>query len=269
MKFFKIVLLELESPEFTSSSSEQIGTWLYLHALCSKEMNGGMIESAENHLGKYWSRHGIELETLKTACPLWEWRDGNLFVRFFDYEGQESYRKMSKGGKDGANARWEKGRSKGMDSPPITPPNSPPNGEADTYYIRSNEMKQDEMKRDEKRSPSVNSAPLWEEEEDEESARIDEIFSLWKEFKDLPGITKVNQKRKDAAKARLRDPFFRENWKEALAMLRASPFCMGTNKKGWKADIDWFLKEDIVVHLIEGKYDQPRGYEDEDGDDIL
>jgi hypothetical protein len=31
---------------------------------------------------------------------------------------------------------------------------------------------------------------------------------------------------------------------------------MGVNDRGWKADIDWFLKPESVMKIIEGKYTQ-------------
>ena len=55
---------------------------------------------------------------------------------------------------------------------------------------------------------------------------------------------------------RLKDPFFRENWKTAIGMIPNVPFLMGENERGWKADVDWLLKPGTGVKIIEGKYGQ-------------
>ena len=39
----------------------------------------------------------------------------------------------------------------------------------------------------------------------------------------------------------------------------ASPFCLGAGSRGWKADIDWFLRPDTVTRIMEGKYDPKPG----------
>lgn len=59
-----------------------------------------------------------------------------------------------------------------------------------------------------------------------------------------------------AATARLKDPFFRDNYKEALGKVLTSPFCNGDSDRGWRADIDFFLAPDRVMKILEGKYDK-------------
>ncbi len=61
--------------------------------------------------------------------------------------------------------------------------------------------------------------------------------------------------RKAALLTRSRDPFFVANWKEAIEKCRLSSFCCGQNKTGWVANIDWFLKADTVVRIMEGNHD--------------
>ena len=67
--------------------------------------------------------------------------------------------------------------------------------------------------------------------------------------------TKLAGKRAVALKTRNRDPYFREHWLAAMHRITESPFCCGDNQRGWVADIDWFLRPDTVLKLIEGKYD--------------
>jgi hypothetical protein len=57
-------------------------------------------------------------------------------------------------------------------------------------------------------------------------------------------------------KARLENDFWRENWRQGLEIIAASPFCRGENDRGWVADIDWFIRsDDAVTKALEGKYD--------------
>lgn len=65
----------------------------------------------------------------------------------------------------------------------------------------------------------------------------------------------LSEKRKSAISARLREDFFKDNWKGAMDKVVASDFCLGKNDRGWKADLDWFLRPDTVAKIMEGKYD--------------
>lgn len=111
MKFFAVKLADLEAREFTSASESQIATWLFLHALCSKQMNGGMIQDARSIAPKFWARHGIEEGSLDADSPLWSWQGPNLKLAFYDIQGQELYERKSKGGKRSAEKRWKSGES--------------------------------------------------------------------------------------------------------------------------------------------------------------
>lgn len=81
-----------------------------------------------------------------------------------------------------------------------------------------------------------------------------ELVDLWNSTT-LPKCVDVNLKRVIAAKTRLSEKFFGDNWKIAIEKLRVSRFCNGGNDRGWRADIDWFLKPDSISKIIEGKYD--------------
>ena len=45
----------------------------------------------------------------------------------------------------------------------------------------------------------------------------------------------------------------------ALDRVRSSSFCRGQNDRGWRADLDWFLRPDTVTKLLEGKYEDRNG----------
>ena len=69
-------------------------------------------------------------------------------------------------------------------------------------------------------------------------------------------IAKLSDKRKKTLKERLKDEFFKDNWKKALDIVPTIPFLMGKNKTDWRADFDFFTRPDSVAKIIEGKYGQ-------------
>lgn len=72
----------------------------------------------------------------------------------------------------------------------------------------------------------------------------------------LPVASKLDQKRKSAIKARLKDAKGIEGWMIALSKVEASPHCTGSNDRGWKADLDFVCTESKFVKIMEGSYDQ-------------
>lgn len=87
---------------------------------------------------------------------------------------------------------------------------------------------------------------------------LSDLLKIWNETFETASVP--TDKRRAALRARLREPFFVENWKAAIDRARSSPFCCGHNKTGWVANIDWFLRPDTVVRLMEGNHD---GFESE------
>ena len=69
----------------------------------------------------------------------------------------------------------------------------------------------------------------------------------------LPKCSKVTDKRKRDIQKILK----KYTWEEILQVfnnLESSSFCKGDNNRGWKADIDFILREDKFVSVLEGKY---------------
>ena len=80
-----------------------------------------------------------------------------------------------------------------------------------------------------------------------------EVIELWnKTFSQKCDLT---QSRTRALGARMKSPKWAASWKEAIDRASKSRFCRGENDRGWKADLDWFLKPDTVTKILEGKYD--------------
>lgn len=64
--------------------------------------------------------------------------------------------------------------------------------------------------------------------------------------------------RAKAIAQKLRDPWFVENFPEAVE--KASQSDVFTGKANWKADVDWFLKGDNAVRVWEGTFDKKNPY---------
>lgn len=98
-------------------------------------------------------------------------------------------------------------------------------------------------------------------EEEVSASQVNEIQTAWNWLGDpFPHTRQMTPKRVAAARARLSDRWWRENWHAGLGRLKASPFCSGGGPRGWVADLDWFLRPNTLVQIMEGKYDpRPSG----------
>lgn len=72
----------------------------------------------------------------------------------------------------------------------------------------------------------------------------DEFVSYWNEHKTLPAIKDFGPSRVKQLKARSKESAFAENWKAIIHKLSNSKFHTGNNDRGWKATVDWILKND-------------------------
>lgn len=88
---------------------------------------------------------------------------------------------------------------------------------------------------------------------------FDTFIHYWNKKEVLPKIRSCTNKRKTSFTARMKDQFFRENWKAGIDRIAASDFCTGKNSTGWRADIDFFLRDGSLVKIMEGKYDNRKG----------
>lgn len=81
------------------------------------------------------------------------------------------------------------------------------------------------------------------------------LGEYWNSKANLPTIRKLTPQRQAKLKARMMEPEFAGNWKEIIDRVAASSFCIGQNDRGWKADVDWILKNSTnYVKVLEGKY---------------
>jgi len=71
---------------------------------------------------------------------------------------------------------------------------------------------------------------------------------------DLPKCVKLTEKREKAIK-KLIKKYSLEDIKAVFTKAQKSSFLTGKNDRGWKADIDFILREDKFISILEGKYD--------------
>jgi hypothetical protein len=82
------------------------------------------------------------------------------------------------------------------------------------------------------------------------------LMELWNEMagKILPPCRKLTEKRRRAAKARLREFPDREDWTRFIRHILSSAWHTGNNSSGWKANFDWLVKPESIVKFLEGRY---------------
>jgi hypothetical protein len=61
----------------------------------------------------------------------------------------------------------------------------------------------------------------------------------------------------------MKDEYFANNWKLAMEKALLSDFCMERCEKSkghenWKFTVDFFLRPDTVIKIMEGKYDNKK-----------
>jgi len=81
------------------------------------------------------------------------------------------------------------------------------------------------------------------------------LTEFWNSHSSLQSIKTLSADRKRHLSARAKEEYFINSWKEAIARIAGSQFCTGTNDRGWRADVDWFLKPGTIAKVMEGKYD--------------
>jgi len=88
---------------------------------------------------------------------------------------------------------------------------------------------------------------------------LNEASDAWNALADRKGLARIqrmSEPRRRALKARLAECGGLEGWHAALEKVEASPFLVGQNDRGWRADFDFVVKEANFIKIMEGKYDQ-------------
>ena len=78
------------------------------------------------------------------------------------------------------------------------------------------------------------------------------LIDLWnQECGNLPKVKTLNATRRKKIKARLTEKNDQEYWKKVILEIKASPFCCGSNDRGWVADFDFLLKPNTHIKAVE------------------
>jgi hypothetical protein len=108
MRYFITERVNVDGPEFSESSFEQIGAWVYLMSYCAAQENGGCIEGARGRKNAFFDRSlRVSRSDLEQESQLWEWQEGDLLVRFYSLEAEQSYRKKRELGREGGRKKAE------------------------------------------------------------------------------------------------------------------------------------------------------------------
>lgn len=83
---------------------------------------------------------------------------------------------------------------------------------------------------------------------------VAQFVKAWNGYFSLTRINVLGKRIKLIQDAFL-NPYWQDNWREGLKKLVSTPFVMGKNKHGWKANLEWFLNSENVDKLLAGTYD--------------
>jgi len=101
--------------------------------------------------------------------------------------------------------------------------------------------------------------PVPESKPKERPLTPERIMRAWNRMADdteCSRIRELSTSRRKTLNARLKEPFFRENWLHVLHLIAESSFLQGKNDINWKCDFDWYINETNFVKIAEGKYNQ-------------
>jgi predicted phage replisome organizer len=74
--------------------------------------------------------------------------------------------------------------------------------------------------------------------------------------KSLPKCTSLSESRKKAIKARLASGYTEKDFETLFSKAEASAFLKGKNKRDWKANFDWLIKDANMAKVLDGNYDE-------------
>ena len=90
----------------------------------------------------------------------------------------------------------------------------------------------------------------------QDNCPYNEILKLYNRIMyNFPSVRKLTVKRKSAMRLRWKEDLpTLEDWESYFRDASKKRFLMGENERGWRADFDFFLREDVLVRMQEGKY---------------
>lgn len=101
-------------------------------------------------------------------------------------------------------------------------------------------------------------APSLSKQTKKDKKTSEEITSIWNELvqgSSLPSLRSCSKSRKRLATIRWGENPSAEFWRDVIKRILASPFCTGSNTRGWCANIDFLLRPDTAARVLEGQFD--------------
>lgn len=239
-------------------------TWMMVNAYCSSQENGGRIVGARSWKDRRWQQAcAVTLQEVEDSAPLLTWDGDDLLVSHYDLDAEANVRKNRKLGRRGGKKKTPKKVAAAQE-------NGAKGGRfANPDY--NSHITQAKTQAKQQNNPSEN--PTKEEEKEEETKKktktkespaagaakvvVDDDFfaQCWNGLGGpFPQVRSMVGKRHTALRERLKDAFWRDNWQAALEQMSETEFCRGRNDRNWIADVDFFLRPDVVAKIIEGKY---------------
>lgn len=83
------------------------------------------------------------------------------------------------------------------------------------------------------------------------------VILAWNAQEALPKVLTTSGRAAKLA-ARMKEPFFVENYAAAILKVVASKFCLGESESKWKATFDFFIRPATVPKIMEGIYDDKK-----------
>ena len=118
--------------------------------------------------------------------------------------------------------------------------------------------KHEELKHEEKtNTDSCSEPPEAAASEPPCGVPYEQIRTEWNTMATACGLAlaeRVGADRKKVIRARWADKHWREEYKQALALIPSRPFALGRNDRGWRMDFDFFIKPGKVTKILEGAY---------------
>lgn len=84
---------------------------------------------------------------------------------------------------------------------------------------------------------------------------IDVVVDYWNSKSKLSKVVALSASRKAKLAKRMKEEYFRLNWREAIDKIASTPFLTGDNDRKWRASFDWFIENDSnYIKAVEGIY---------------
>lgn len=112
----------------------------------------------------------------------------------------------------------------------------------------------DSLEKEDKEKPPVASdlPPIGDAAAEEPSWKPCDVVDCWRHY--TGQSPKLTKKRRDMITTRLRDPWWQKHFAEGCQAVSEIDFCLGDNDRGWRANLDWFIRPDSLAKVLEGNY---------------